>query len=230
MSATRAAGIRRVALAGVLLALAISIAACSTPRRTRGVATHGFLGGYSDFEQAGEDEAQRVYFRTDFNWAGYNAIVLDSVTLWHASAPEKISEKDQQKLTDLFFRALHEALSNDYVIVDHTGPGVMRLRAAISEVKGAKRVGNTLTTMLPPAQLLSTIFGRATNVQAWLRRATVEVEITDSLSGERLAAILDERSDARSLRGIGGRWKDVDNVFQWWAEQLRKRLQGLRTQ
>ncbi len=61
-------------------------------------------------------------------------------------------------------------------------------------------------------------------------KATVEVEITDTLSGERLAAVVDERSGAKTLRGIGGSWNDVDNAFRWWAERLRKRLQELRVE
>ena len=230
MSAPRTPRTRRVLLTSGVLALALCIAGCAATRRTRGVATHGFLGDYSDLEKGTKDEAQRVYFYEDANWAGYNAIVLDSVTMWHDSDTAKLSEKDQQKLTDLFFRALHEQLSKDYAIVEHAGPGVMRLRAGITEVKGARVVGNTLTTVLPPAGLLSTTFGRATNVQTWVGKATVEVEITDTLSGERLAAVVDERSGAKTLRGIGGRWKDVDNAFQWWAERLRMRLQELRSQ
>jgi hypothetical protein len=211
------------------LALALCIAACATTRRTRGVAPHGFLGNYADLEQGTKGEAQLVYFDEGADWAGYNAIVLDSVTVWHHSDAAKLPEKDQQRLTDLFFRALHEQLSRDYAIVERAGPGVMRLRAAITEVKSARVVGNTLTTVLPPARLLSTILGRATNVQAWVGTATVEVEITDTLTGQRLAAIVDERSGATTLRGIGGQWKDVDNAFRWWAERLRKRLQELRS-
>jgi hypothetical protein len=58
--------------------------------------------------------------------------------------------------------------------------------------------------------------------------AAIEAEITDSLSGERLAAAVDKRLGTKTLRGAFGKWTNVDNAFEHWAEQLRTRLAELR--
>jgi hypothetical protein len=115
-------------------------------------------------------------------------------------------------------------------MVDRPGPGTLRIRAAITEAKGARVVGNTITTVIPQARLLSTLTGLATNTQAFVGKAAIEGEITDSMSGRRLVAVVDERAGGKTLRGLGGKWKDVDNAFQYWAERLRTRLAELRGQ
>jgi hypothetical protein len=78
----------------------------------------------------------------DANWAQYKAIILESVTLWQNDETSKLSDEDAQQLTDYFYAQLHEQLSQDYPIVTNPGLGVMRLRAAITEAKGAKVAGH----------------------------------------------------------------------------------------
>jgi hypothetical protein len=78
--------------------------------------------------------------------------------------------------------------------------------------------------------MLSTLTGLATDTQVFVGKAAIEVEITDSMTGKRLAAAVDERAGAKTLRGIGGKWKDVDNAFKYWAERIQKRLAELRAE
>ena len=52
--------------------------------------------------------------------------------------------------------------------------------------------------------------------------AGIEGEILDSLSQVRLSAAVDSRAGGR--RGGASEWSDVENAFNFWAEQLRKRL------
>jgi hypothetical protein len=211
-----------------LLALSIVIAACATTRQTRRVKPQGFLGDYSDLKKGKGKEAQLVYINPDTDWSSYNAIIIDSVTVWHESKAAKISVSDAKKLTDFLYARLQEQLSQDYTIANYPGPGVMRLRAAITEAKGARVVGNAITTIVPQMRLLSNILGRTTNVQVWVGKAAIEADITDSMTHERLAAAVDERAGGKALRSIGGKWKDVNNIFKYWAERLRKRLEELR--
>jgi hypothetical protein len=54
--------------------------------------------------------------------------------------------------------------------------------------------------------------------------AAVELEITDSLSGRRLAAAVDERWGTKAMRGGILEWSDAKEAFDYWAKRLRKRL------
>jgi hypothetical protein len=200
------------------------VAACATTRQTRSVEESGFLGDYSQLRAGEGDQARLVYINPDTDWWQYSAIIIESATIWHNQETTKLSAKDQQALTDALYTAFREELSKDYEIVSAPYPGVMTLRLAITEAKGARVVGNTITTVIPQTRLLSSLTGIATDTQVFVGKASIEAEINDSMTHERLAAAVDERAGAKTLRGLGGKWKDVDNAFQYWAERLRERL------
>jgi hypothetical protein len=210
------------------IACAAMLVACASTRQTRSVEPQGFLRDYSQIRKGQSGEAQLVYIDEGAAWDSYDSILIDSVTIWYSKKTQDLSAEDRQALTDLFYQALYDQLSQDYHIAERPGPGTLRLRAAITQAKGASVVGNTVTTVVPQARLLSTLVGTATDAQVFVGAAAIEGEITDSLSGRRLAAIVDERAGGKSLSGLGGKWKDVDNAFQYWAERLRTRLAELR--
>ncbi len=55
-------------------------------------------------------------------------------------------------------------------------------------------------------------------------KAGVEGDITDSLTGVRLMGAVDERQGTKAIRGGFGKWSDVEQAFDFWAERLRGRL------
>jgi hypothetical protein len=212
----------------IVIGLSLSLAACATTRQTRGVETAGFLGDYSQLRKGEGEEAQLVYINPTATWSKYNAILLDSVTLWQSDKTAKISDEDAQRLTDYLYAQLHKQLSQDYRIVTEPGPGVMRLRAAVTEAKGANVVGNAATTIVPQLRLITTVGGMATDAAVFAGEAAAEVELTDSLTGVRLGAAVDERVGAKTLRGGLGKWSQVERAFEYWAERLKNRLAALR--
>jgi hypothetical protein len=212
----------------MLVAIAALLAGCATTRQSRGVGEpSGFLGDYSDLREGKGDEAQLVYIRPDVDWARYTAIQIDSVTLWRDAKTEDVPPEDQQHLTDYLYESLHEALSKDYEIVDRPGPNVMRLRAAITEAKGSRVVMDTVTSIVPQLRLLTTIGGMAAGSSVLVGKAGVEAELTDSISGARLMAGLDERQGTKAVRGGIKKWSDVKLAFDYWSERLQKRLAQL---
>ena len=227
---TRAAPFSPAAvLQGLLaLALALMLTACSTTRQTRSVEPSGFLGSYARLRPGSGDQAQLVYINPAADFSQYSAVMIDSVTLWQSSSTSKISTEDQQALTDYLYAALHDQLGEDYRIVDAPGPGVMRLRAAITEAKGAKVVSNAVTTAVPQARLLTTMGGTAADTTVMVAKAGIEAEITDAMTGARLAAAVDERAGTKTFRGGLGKWSRVQESFNFWAERLRMRLKELR--
>jgi hypothetical protein len=211
----------------VLLALLVG-SGCALTRQVRNVQESGFLGDYSQLRAGASGEAQRVYVAPSANFSGYDAIAIDSVAIWQAQGSAAISEADGKQLAAQLYQALHDELSKDYRIVERTGPGVLRLRAALTEAQAAKVVPGTVTTILPPARLLTSAVGVAADVQALVGRARVEGEITDSVTGRRLMAAVDARAGGKTLRGGFGKWSDVRNSFDFWSQRLRTRLAELR--
>ena len=124
--------VRRAALYTLIVVLLLA-AGCSTTRQTRSVETSGFLGDYSQLEEGKRGQAQLVYVNPRADFSRYDAVLLDSVSVWQAEGSKPISDEDAQVLTDYFYNALHEEISKDFRVTAHPGPGVLRLRAALTE-------------------------------------------------------------------------------------------------
>lgn len=211
-----------------LFSLILLVVGCSTTRQARNVETHGFLGDYSRLVEGKEDQAQLTYIDKSASFSKYDAVMIDSVTLWRSKATSEISAEDQQMLTDYLYKAIHDQLSKDFRIVDRPGRGVLRIRAAVTEAVGANVVGNAVTSVIPQARVLSTLGGLAADSAMMAGSAAIEGEITDPLSGRRLLAAVDQRLGNKTLRGAFGKWSNVEKAFDYWAERLRTRLAELR--
>ena len=68
----------------------------------------------------------------------------------------------------------------------------------------------------------------AADTQIFVGTAGIEAEILDSVTGERLAAAVDERAGSKALKGSTSTWSDVKDAFDYWAERLKVRLAELR--
>lgn len=217
-----------VLVAIALVTAAAMVVGCATTRQSRGTGeASGFLGDYSDLREGEKDESQLVYIRPDVDWARYDAIHLESVTLWRNEKTDDVPEEEQQILTDFLYNALHTELSKDYKMVDQPGPNVLQMRAAITEAKGSRAVMDTITSIVPQLRLLTTIVGMSAGTSVLVGKAGIEAEITDSMSRERLAAALDERQGTKAMRGGIKTWSDVKLAFEFWAKRTRERLATL---
>jgi hypothetical protein len=221
--------ISRALIVAIALATAAAIVtACATTRQSRGTGeASGFLGDYSNLRKGEKGEPQLIFIRSDVDWAQYDSIHIESVTIWRNEKTDDVPEEEKQILTDFFFHALHTELSKDYKMVDEPGPHVLNLRAALTEAKGSKAVMNTITSVVPQLRLLTTIVGMSAGTSVLVGKAGLEGEITDSMSGDRLMAALDERQGTKAVRGGVKTWSDVKLATEFWAERLRERLATL---
>lgn len=221
----------RIAFVGLAATLALSVLACASgPRQLRGeVATSGFLGDYSMLKPGEGDQARQIYVKPGVSLTAYKSVMIDSVTLWSGGEHlSKLPKADQQILADRLYTALHDSLARDWKIVTVSGPGVLRLRAALTDAKAANVALDVLGTVIPQARMASTVAGAAADSAATVGSARVEAEIADSVSGERLLAAVDERVGTRGFAGLGDKWSDVQQSFDLWAERLRVRLGELK--
>ena len=98
------------------------------------------------------------------------------------------------------------------------------MRAAITEATSSAVAPDVVATVIPQMRLIGSLVGLSANTAATVGEASGEVEVTDSLTNQVLAAGVDRRIGQRSLRGVFGRWSDVEEAWDHWAEQLRARL------
>ena len=209
-------------------ALALVVVGCGTTYQTRSVEKSGFLGDYSQLQKGTGDQAQLVFIDSKANWATYHSVMIDSVVVraepGRKSLMRKVSEDDLQMLADYLHTAMRDQLEKDYKIVDSPGPGVMRIRPAITEAKGSKVALDLISNALPPAIAMSTVKRLATGTHSFVGEAGVEVEVLDTQTTKRLAAAVDRRAGRKVLRGKLGTWNDVKAAYDHWANRLRVAL------
>jgi len=213
----------------ILLTLAVT--ACAPSRQPRGeVAESGFLRDYSQLQPGKPGQAKLVYINPDVDWSRYTAAKFESVTVWPGQDGRlaSLSPEDRQMLADRLYMALYDALSKEIKMVDLPGPGVMEVRVALTEAKPTNVVLNAAATIVPQLRVASTLLGLAANTALTVGSATIEGDVRDSLTYERLAAFVDERVGQRSVQAFGT-WSQVQAAFDHWGQQFAERLAQLRS-
>jgi Protein of unknown function (DUF3313) len=213
-------------------ALALAATGCAATRQARSVEPSGFLRDYSQLRPGKEGEALLVYIRPGVTWTKYDKIFLEPVTIWGDAVKtgtlQSVSKEEAQVTADYPDASLRHALSRDYRLVDGPGPGVLRLRVALTEAEGSTVPLDVLSTVVPQLRMLSRVKQLATGTAAFVGKAGIEGEIQDSMTEERLAAAVDRQVGQKRLRGVTNTWDDVQGAFDYWSEHLRARLAELR--
>lgn len=129
-------------------------------------------------------------------------------------------------LTDMLFHAMHEALSSQFKISHEPGPSVLRIRLALTEAKGANVAIRTMTTVVPQLRAATALGGLSADTAVTVGSATVEAELLDSITLERMAAVVDSRAGNKALLSERSykTWGDVKAAFEFWANSAATHL------
>jgi hypothetical protein len=184
----------------------------------------GFLKEYSALKPNPNIENVLTYVSADAqkNLRSYFAIVIDPIEVYVATDVDegKISEAARKALTNYFEHALKTAVSDAFPVVEESGPLTLRLRTALVGVD----VGGTVPTGDMPADVGP--LDRVLNIG----KLCVEMELVDSETGERIAAMVD-----KSNLGVGAevgaeyfsrleRFAAAREAFDEWASRVREFL------
>lgn len=188
----------------------------------------GFLDDYSQLKPGGSDRAALVYLKPGVDFKSYDKIMFERVTVWLSKDAEyrAIDPALLKELTDYFQKTLLNAVKDGYQVVDQPGPGVMRVRVALTDVKPSKPVSNTMSSILPIGWVVAGATKIASDDNLGTGEAAAEMEVLDAVSGERLAAAVDRRQGGKMA--FRGKWTDTKAAFDFWAERFRQRLDEQR--
>lgn len=214
-------------LARCAAVLALALASCATTTEQARVApASGFLGNYSELEPGRDGQPLLLYISPEADFSRYSQILIDPVSVWREGQSNlaKLPPEDAQHLAHYLATALARELGREFEVVKSPGPDALRFRAAITEARGSRVVLDLASTVLPPARVLSEVKRLATGTHAFVGRAGLELEVSDSTTGERLIAAVDERSGRKTPRGAGSTWSDVEESYDLWARIVASRL------
>lgn len=203
--------IPRLFAAGVLGGLLLAGCATVPP------APSGFLGDYSALKPDAKEPKILYYEKPNVRWMTYTKLMIDPVQVYYSPAAKhrQIEPEELKKLTDYARVALVEAVKDTYPVVHAPGPGVLRLRAAITDLVPASPAVNIVATA---AIMLPVDMGGA----------AMEAEFLDSQTNERLGAVVDRKIGSPFSPGdfVGGftTWGHAKTAFDGWANMLRESL------
>ena len=211
----------------IISLLCLFIVACSAGGMNE-VQQSGFLNDYSMLSQGGENSAAMTYIKPGTDFKPYNKIMFERVLVILSSdaGHRGIDPALYKELTDYYLNALLNAVKGGYEVVDQPGPGVLRVRTAITDLKPSKPVSNTMSTILPVGWAVAGITKVVSDDNLGTGEAATEIDVLDSVTGERLAAAVDRRQGGKAV--FEGKWEDTKDAFDHWAARFRSRLDKLR--
>jgi len=205
----------------VVVLAVILLSGCAATRARRGEPeVSSFLGDYSRLEPNPAIPAALSYVRPGVQWSRFKAIYLQSAALYLTESARQPSAEDQERLAGMLYNTLREELEKYFVLASGPGPDTLGLRVALTQAQGARVAARVVTTVIPQLRLLSTAGGLGADTAGTVGSATMEMEVLDSTTGERLAAAVDERAGTRAL--FAGRaytrWGDVQAAITYWSQ------------
>jgi len=217
---------RQILWAMMILAIFILAGCAASGMKT--VKKSGFLQDYSQLKPGGDDQAALVYIKPGINLKPYTKLMFERVRVllsdkadYQALDPVLLKE-----LTDYYQNAIFNAVKGGYEIVDQPGPGVLRVRVAITQLQPSNPVANTMSTIIPVGMVVAGATKATTDENLGTGEAGTEFEMLDSVTGERLAAAVDRRQGGKMA--FRGKWDDTKAAFDFWAKRFRERLDQMR--
>jgi hypothetical protein len=183
-----------------------------------------FLGSGIELQSVPGHPSTRSWSSRPGALADYRSFLFDPVVVsLGKAAPAYESSADESKILSEHLRTAFtdELTRGGYTVVDKPGDGVLRVRAAITELVpvhpeknlGAKAIGS----FIPGGILLPTID---------IGQAAIEVDMRDSNTNARVAAFADRKRGRKYFGGLNSyrRWGDVESAFHAWARDFRVQL------
>ncbi|MDR3488578.1 MAG: DUF3313 domain-containing protein, partial [Bradyrhizobium sp.] len=176
--------IAQVLRVGIYASGMLLLAACAG----QDVTQTGFLSKYDDMQPTADHTDDLIYVAPEFSARNYTKVIIEPI-VWQpapgtpARDPEVVAE-----LQAAFHEDLVKAFSGQFIIIGSTtqatmpGPGVLRVRAAITNTRRANWYINA------PVQLVGLVGIPAPPPDPG--GATEEMEVIDAQSGNRLVSIV----------------------------------------
>jgi putative nucleotidyltransferase with HDIG domain len=174
--------------------------------------------------------AKMRWLKPGVDLARYKRLVLDPVGFFFAPDSEYkgMDPQELKAISDAFRRQMVETLKPCYPIVQKPGPDVARLRCAITDLRQSQPVPGDIASEGPIGRDPDDPQTRPVTSWSGTGATCAEMLMFDSLTGEVVAAIKDERTTG--LREKFTRWGSAEDAFQFWAERLRKFLDQTQSQ
>ena len=198
----------RCCLSGILFLLGAGCAAQAIPKS-------GFLGDYPPMVPSQRAKGAHVWLHPSIRVSDYSKFIIDPVAVMvDAEASQRAVEPEElDSLADYFRNEITSRIlsSGKYQVVQNPGPGVLRMRAAITDVA--------------PSNVRMNIVGPTRWSGLGTGGAAMEAEFIDTATDQRIAAVIaSEKGNPVKIEEGMTKWGHTEAVLSKWAQILREAL------
>lgn len=183
----------------------------------------GFLTNYRQLDAGyGTTDAVSAYLKPAADLKKYDSVIIDPVTT--VVATPGVSPALKEQLAANLNEALRAQLAGKLNLTCVPGPTTLRIRTALTDVVEGRESGKPVTTVHtnPQATLSGNLGSEA--VAGFVSNVSFEGEILDSVSGERLSALIDHRLGVKREASASTSWAAVRSATNQGAARLWKRF------
>jgi len=183
------------------LLLLLLVAALAPACKSKGPKGVGFLDDYSKLAPNEKREGSYIWLKQGSDLRKYDYLLIDPIVVMaeKGSATEALSAELKKKAADGFKDVLFETIDPFYSVVQKPGPHVLRVRIALTDLTPDEGEGEG--------------------------SATLEGELLDAASGEKLAAFISTVSGSKKgWRVKEKKWLAVEGAFIEWANALLEHM------
>jgi hypothetical protein len=205
-----------------LLLVLLVITSSTLAMAARELKTKDFSGWMNDYDSLVFSEERNAYlFFNEAKRGSYSKVILDEVVIYseNGEAGGQIAEES----TSYLAKGLADLLASKGMAASDPGPGILRIKLAITAVEKSKEDLKAYN-FVPVAAVFRGAQAATGNVATYID-AMFEAEMVDSVSGERVAAIVAkgiEETEKRS--GDDLTFDDVKPTLDKWLAQYSETL------
>jgi hypothetical protein len=191
----------------------------------------GFMSDYSQLEKVSDGTADYRFLPpgSEDKMAKFNAVMIDQPEIFIANdSPYRGAKpKHLEALSESLRSSLAASLSEDLYVIDRAGENVLYVSLAISNLKLKKKKKSILG--YTPIGLVGGAVANVANSdlakKAKLEGMVLELEAFDSVSGERIVALIDH------LGGVDGEvvpWEELDAFMARYGKIMQCRFSNAK--
>lgn len=185
-----------------------------------------FIDNMPQLAKDSERAGAMIWTKTGVDRAAYTKVMIEPITIFISphSEYQDLDANELKALADGFNETLIKTLEPEVAVLNKAGPGVMYMRAALTNVKLTKKKRGLLS--YTPIGLVATAVADAAGARISLKDAAVEIEMLDSVTGERLGVLVDKAPTTTESETLS--WDSINEVFKFYAERFKTRMVAAR--
>lgn len=220
---------------------------------TANVRRIGFLSDYTKLRAMPGGGGVLCWRETGVNWAQYDKVMFERIQVYLKPGPlqmHPVDPSDLKMLLDYFHNDLVKRVQPQMQVVTAPGPGVLRVRIALTDLVPTNQMASLAGTAVPYGFVAEIGSGAATGRPAgstpYLGQTGMEAQFRDGATGRVVAECADTEIGLKYAADINAgatgaaeawvsgyldsftQWTYAKNAFDKWSADFARRLAELR--